>query len=45
MKEELNKPIAGSSEAPEGIESLETLADYSVQFESGQTFTTNLLNG
>ena len=37
MQEELNKPIAGSSEAPEGIESLETLADYSIQFQSGQT--------
>ncbi len=37
MQEELSKPIAGSSEAPEGIESLETLADYSVQFQSGQT--------
>lgn len=37
MQEELGKPIAGSSEAPEGIKSLETLADYSVEFQSGQT--------
>ncbi|RAH15746.1 MAG: hypothetical protein CMB56_002740 [Methanobacteriota archaeon] len=37
MKEELGKPIAGSSEAPEGIKSLETLAEYSVEFEAGQT--------
>ena len=37
MQEELSKPIAGSSEAPEGIESLETLANYSVEFQSGQT--------
>jgi len=37
MQEELGKPIAGSSEAPEGIRSLETLAEYSIEFESGQT--------
>ncbi len=37
MQEELGKPIAGSSEAPEGIESLDTLANYSVEFQSGQT--------
>lgn len=37
MEEELNKPIAGSSEAPQGIKSLETLAEYSVEFQSGQT--------
>ena len=37
MQEELNKPIAGSSEAPQGIKSLETLAEYSVEFQSGQT--------
>ena len=37
MQEELSKPIAGSSEAPEGITSLETLANYSEEFESGQT--------
>ena len=34
---ELNKPITGSSEAPDGIESLNSLAEYSRQFSSGQT--------
>ena len=37
MEEEMNKPITGSSEAPNGIISLETLATYSEQFGSGQT--------
>ncbi len=37
MDEEMNKPITGSSEAPNGIISLETLATYSEQFGSGQT--------
>ena len=35
--DELNKPITGSSEAPDGIESLNSLAKYSQQFDSGQT--------
>ncbi len=35
--DELNKPITGSSEAPEGIESLDKIAQYSEQFDSGQT--------
>ena len=35
--DELNEPITGSSEAPEGIESLDKIAKYSEQFDSGQT--------
>ncbi len=35
--DELNKPITGSSDAPDGIESLNSLAQYSRQFDSGQT--------
>ena len=35
--DEMNEPISGSSEAPEGIESLDALAEYSRQFGSGQT--------
>jgi len=35
--DEMNEPITGSSEAPEGIESLDALAEYSRQFSSGQT--------
>jgi predicted RND superfamily exporter protein len=35
--DELNEPITGSSEAPDGIESLNSLAEYSRQFSSGQT--------
>ena len=35
--DELNEPITGSSEAPEGIESLDKIAQYSEQFDSGQT--------
>ena len=35
--DEMNEPITGSSEAPEGIESLDALAEYSRQFGSGQT--------
>ena len=35
--DELNKPITGASEAPDGIESLNSLAEYSRQFSSGQT--------
>ena len=35
--DELNKPITGSSEAPDGIDSLNSLAEYSRQFSSGQT--------
>ncbi len=35
--DELNEPITGSSEAPDGIESLNSLAEYSRQFDSGQT--------
>lgn len=33
----LSEPITGSSEAPDGIESLEKLATYSEQFDAGQT--------
>ncbi|MFZ8906657.1 MAG: efflux RND transporter permease subunit [Poseidonia sp.] len=35
--DELNEPITGSSEAPDGIESLNSLSEYSRQFSSGQT--------
>ena len=35
--DELNEPITGSSEAPDGIESLNALGEYSRQFSSGQT--------
>lgn len=35
--DQLDKPITGSSEAPEGITSLDTLATYSEQFGGGQT--------
>ena len=35
--DELDKPITGTSDAPEGIESLDTLATYSEQFAGGQT--------
>jgi predicted RND superfamily exporter protein len=35
--DEMNEPITGSSEAPDGIESLDALAEYSRQFGSGQT--------
>ena len=35
--DEMDEPISGSSEAPEGIESLDALAEYSRQFGSGQT--------
>lgn len=35
--DELSKPITGSSEAPDGIDSLNSLAEYSRQFSSGQT--------
>ena len=35
--DEMNEPISGSSEAPDGIESLNALAEYSRQFSSGQT--------
>ncbi len=35
--DELDEPITGSSEAPEGIDSLDTLATYSEQFAGGQT--------
>ena len=35
--DELSEPITGSSEAPDGIESLNSLAEYSRQFSSGQT--------
>ena len=34
--DELNEPITGSSEAPDGIESLNSLAEYSRQFSSGR---------
>ncbi|MGY8670410.1 MAG: efflux RND transporter permease subunit [Candidatus Poseidoniales archaeon] len=37
MMDEMSKPITGSSEAPEGIDSLDTLAEYSEQFGGGQT--------
>ena len=33
----LSEPITGSSEAPDDIASLEALATYSYQFDSGQT--------
>jgi len=35
--DEMNEPITGSSEAPDGIDSLNSLAEYSRQFGSGQT--------
>ena len=35
--ETMNEPITGASEAPDGIASLNTLADYSRQFSGGQT--------
>ena len=35
--DEMNEPITGSSEAPEGIASLNTLAKYSREFSGGQT--------
>tara|TARA_B100001540_G_scaffold317667_1_gene352028 strand:+ start:1562 stop:4414 length:2853 start_codon:yes stop_codon:yes gene_type:complete len=35
--DEMSKPITGSSEAPEGIDSLEALATYSEVFGGGQT--------
>ncbi|MBT5594004.1 MAG: MMPL family transporter [Euryarchaeota archaeon] len=35
--DEMNEPITGSSEAPDGIESLNTLANYSRAFSGGQT--------
>ncbi len=35
--DKLNEPITGSSEAPDGIDSLNSLAEYSRQFSSGQT--------
>ena len=35
--DEMNEPITGSSEAPDGIDSLNSLAQYSRQFSSGQT--------
>ena len=35
--DEMNEPITGSSEAPDGIASLNTLAQYSRQFSGGQT--------
>ena len=37
MIDELSKPITGSSEAPDNIASLETLAEYSEEFDGGQT--------
>ena len=33
----MNEPITGSSEAPEGIDSLDSLAEYSEYFSGGQT--------
>ena len=33
----MNEPITGTSEAPDGIDSLNTLARYSQQFDGGQT--------
>ena len=33
----MNEPITGSSEAPDGIESLDSLAEYSEYFSGGQT--------
>ncbi|RJU89240.1 MAG: hypothetical protein DWC07_06415 [Candidatus Poseidoniales archaeon] len=35
--DKLDEPITGSSEAPDGIESLDALSEYSRQFSSGQT--------
>ncbi len=35
--DEMNEPITGSSEAPDGIASLNTLAKYSREFSGGQT--------
>ena len=35
--DEMNEPITGSSEAPDGIDSLNSLSEYSRQFGSGQT--------
>jgi predicted RND superfamily exporter protein len=35
--EQMNEPITGSSEAPENIESLDSLAEYSNYFSGGQT--------
>ena len=35
--DEMNEPITGSSEAPDGIASLNTLAQYSREFSGGQT--------
>ena len=37
MMDEMSKPITGSSEAPDDIDSLDTLAEYSEQFGGGQT--------
>ena len=33
----MNEPITGSSEAPDGIDSLNSLAEYSEYFSGGQT--------
>ena len=33
----MNEPITGSSEAPDGIDSLDSLAEYSEYFSGGQT--------
>ena len=35
--EYMNEPITGSSEAPDGIDSLDSLAEYSEYFSGGQT--------
>jgi predicted RND superfamily exporter protein len=35
--DEMNEPITGSSEAPDGIDSLDMLAKYSREFSGGQT--------
>ena len=35
--EYMNEPITGSSEAPDGIDSLDSLAEYSEFFSGGQT--------
>ena len=35
--DEMNEPITGSSEAPDGIDSLNSLAKYSREFSGGQT--------
>ena len=35
--EKMNEPITGSSEAPENIASLDSLAEYSNYFSGGQT--------